>query len=195
MLSPQQKETVTSVMDLYCPILKRFFQNTAAMDISRFNELGFVPAPPVHTSRAGPAIPYLNESMKSVLADLMPSEEFYPRREEVRVRLQRLICTCDSVPPTTELVVFGSSRNNFGNDGADLDMCLHYAPGENIPTGDDRGAIPCSSTHLDFNVVNSDCLGLLIEKLGVVLAAGGMENVQVRCCFFTHIWLYLFPLT
>jgi hypothetical protein len=139
MLSPPQKETVLSVMSLYCPILRRFFDNSESMNAARLTELGFVPYPPVNTSMAGPVFEHLNASMHQVLDKLMPSRDFYVKREEARVRLQRLICSCDAVPPTTELVVFGSSRNNFGNDEADLDMCLHYAPEDPIPTGDDRG--------------------------------------------------------
>lgn len=165
MLSPPQKETVVCVMSLYCPILRRFFDNSETMHAARLAELGFVPYPLANTSVAGPAFDHLNASMHHVLGTLMPSRDFYGKREEVRVRLQRLICTCDAIPPTTELVVFGSSRNNFGNDGADLDMCLHYAPEEPIPTGDNRGEFLHSQVLFVLTRMESSCSIVCFDRI------------------------------
>lgn len=139
MLSASQQDTVCSVMTLYCPILKRFFNDSAARNAAYLRDIGFYPAPPRAVRVVSSVLGPLNNSILHALGDIMPSRDFYPRREEVRCRLQNLLCSRGVVPPTTELVVFGSSRNNFGSDRADLDMCLHYGAEEALPTGEGRG--------------------------------------------------------
>lgn len=90
-------------------------------------------------------------SIQSLVPSLFPSPSFLADREALRKRLEAIIVQglaqrtrskgdagADSkgimavvghaadplMPPGASLQMFGSSRNNFGNDSADLDMCL-----------------------------------------------------------------------
>ena len=211
MLSASQKDTVCSVMSLYCPILKRFFNDSAARNAACLRDIEFYPAPPCAVHIVSSVLGPLNNSIRHALGDIMPSRDFYRRREEVRCRLQNLICSNGVVPSTTELIVFGSSRNNFGSDSADLDMCLHYGAEGALPTGEERGG---SALHVCWKTwhrplpkhhqgnINLTCVlltiggvGLLIEKVGEVLRAGGMVDVQVRSTARIPIVLFTDPLS
>jgi len=173
MLTPAQKETVLSVMSLFCPILRRFFNHGTELEAARQMDLGFNPSPPMQTKFAARAISHLNDTIASRLREFLPSRDFYEIREAVRCRLQEILHRGGVIPRSACVEVFGSSRNNFGSDGADLDMCLQYIPGSHVPAGDDRVKV--------------------MDHLGEVLIAARMEDVEVRSTARIPIVLFKDP--
>jgi hypothetical protein len=93
------------------------------------------------------------DCIEEMLPRLMPGLDFNDKRERIRLALEQAIQSTDVVPPNTRVALYGSSRNNFGNDNADLDMCLVLPLGSDI-LSEDRPA--------------------MIEKLGTALEALGM---------------------
>jgi hypothetical protein len=162
MLSPPFRQTVTSYLNQFCQFERRFFDNLDDMYATRNLDFGFIPCPALATITTSAAARALSVVVKQRLENLMPtSMDFYFRREEVRTRLRNQLCERHVLPPTADLVVFGSSRNNFGSEGADLDMCLQYGDAATIPVGgEERGAV--------------------MEALGAALTEMGMTEVQTR---------------
>ena len=173
MLNNELRSIVHSTVGLYSPLLSRFFGNFSDLQSACIKEIGFEPAPPDPPFRAlcfsrdkqlsQKSREILNELTKAVKATaetLIPPQSFFSERQEIRLRLQSIIRSSGVVPPSCSLVLFGSSVNNFGAIGADLDMCLQYRPEDTLPVGEERGHI--------------------IERLGEVLSREGMVDVQAR---------------
>jgi terminal uridylyltransferase len=173
MLTAEQRSGVHSVIGLYCPLLSRFFKSFSDLQKACIKEIGFEPAPldPSFRSlcfqpdrelnlRSRAVLQDLTRAIATVARQLIPPPSFATEREEIRHRLQQLMRASGVVPITCSLVLFGSSKNNFGAAGADLDMCLQYQHGEVLPVGEERSRV--------------------IEALGEVMAREGMVDVQAR---------------
>jgi DNA polymerase sigma len=181
MLSQNLRQRIESIDKLYCRILNRYFKDAASITIARVEDLNFSPAPrsPLfrtiqereHVSEEGmqinPAtipgaramVQALNHSISSVLQHLYPKEDFTSQRTEARARIELILATHGVVPAGTSLLLYGSSCNNFGTDGADMDMCL---------------AFPAGYT------VEQDDKALLLERIADALEKGGMRDVRSR---------------
>lgn len=172
MLSGEQRAGVNKVLGLYSPLLGRFYRTFSELQEACSREIGIVPAPldPTfqmlcvpsnsHAKRARTVLQALSRDVMEASKYLMPPKSFDSDRERIRKRIQNYICSSGVVPPNCSVMLFGSSKNNFGAAGADLDMCLLYPKGEKVPMGEDRGPV--------------------IEKLGEVMLAHGMLEVQAR---------------
>jgi hypothetical protein len=172
-LSPQHQTTISAVIRFFCPLLERFFESQEKMDSQRLLKLKFTPATMISlSSNSSSTISFmsdfayitLNQSINEILPSLWPSDDFFINRENVRCRIQSLLLASGIIPNGTEIGIFGSSRNNFGSDGADLDMCL---------------IIPNNNNNI--NSMNLD-RAQMIEKIGEYLQSKeiGMLNVQIR---------------
>lgn len=159
LLNEQLERRVLDTLACYCPILHRFFATKGDMEAERVGDLHFKPAELTDYSSDSQFVTAFTRSIQSKLPKLLPSADFFPRRYEARQRIQRILVDTGVIPPTTELAIFGSSMNNFGSDGADLDMCLVYYPENSIPVMD-RGAV--------------------IDRLGEALEKAGMREVNAR---------------
>ena len=152
---------VLRTQELYCPLLNRYFFTPQARDECRQSEFNFIPS--LRSSRnqlqEKLSLASLEKAIHDALPSLLPSPDFHIRRENARMRVQKAICSSGAVPENTELVLYGSSRNNFGTDSADLDMCMIFPPNVNIAIID-RPA--------------------LIERLAETLGKLGMTDVSSR---------------
>ena len=91
----------------------------------------------------------------------MVSERIMQQREMVRSHLESIVQKCDSFPPGTRVMVFGSSANGFGSPSSDLDMCLQLPPNTKLPgAGDDPTG------------------GIAMGKLAQALEQSDMQNVD-----------------
>eukprot|EP01041_Mallomonas_annulata_P004985 gene4985-9961_t len=178
-LDVEHQRTVIAVMNFFCPLQNRFFESQESMDSARLSRLHFLPSPmaPIGMSCvAPPVVTALNKSISELLPKLWPSHDFSISRETTKLRIQAILQSSGILPFGTELGIFGSSRNNFGSDGADLDMCL---------------IMPTALTSLEMMDKAE-----VIEKMGEYLKArGGMENVQVRSTARIPIVLFKDPVS
>ena len=176
MLSPSFRQSVTSHLNQFCQFERRFFDNLNDMYATRSLDFGFIPCPAIATTATSAAARALSTIMKQRLENLMPSSvDFNSRREEVRARLKKQLCQRHVIPVTADLVVFGSSRNNFGSEGADLDMCLQYGDAATVPIGEERGTV--------------------MEALGAALTEMGMSEVQTRSTARIPIVIFRDPIS
>eukprot|EP00604_Paraphysomonas_vestita_P004309 CAMPEP_0174825526 /NCGR_PEP_ID=MMETSP1107-20130205/42847_1 /TAXON_ID=36770 /ORGANISM="Paraphysomonas vestita, Strain GFlagA" /LENGTH=1022 /DNA_ID=CAMNT_0016057229 /DNA_START=951 /DNA_END=4020 /DNA_ORIENTATION=- len=176
MLSPPQKQSVVSIMNLYCQFERRFFDNLNDMYLVRKMDFGFVPCPALNTNATTIAARALSNVMKQKLNSLIPSpRDFSQRREDARIRLKNQLCQRGVIPPSADLIVFGSSMNNFGSESADLDMCLYYGDIKTIPIGEQRREV--------------------MEALGVALSEIGMLQVEARSTARIPIVLFKDPVS
>jgi hypothetical protein len=91
------------------------------METARISDLGFLPSLPSLPSQNTIDINKFNMFEKhiyDVLPSLMPAVDFAAKREKIRLSLQEAVLSSGIVPPGTEVALYGSSMNNFGNDDA-----------------------------------------------------------------------------
>ena len=160
LVAEKLKHTIKALECLYCPILKRYF--ASADDISAHRTKAFEFSPSInHLSGSGymELLPALNTELRRILPNLVPSVDFALIREKTRARLELDLTSMNLIPVGTRLAIYGSSANNFGSDGADLDMCLIFPVGL-IVTQDEKGPI--------------------IDKISEVLIKMGMKDVKTR---------------
>jgi len=122
------KSEINSVKALFCPLFQRFFDNRETMVFNR-SELGFIPASIDASYRDSRSLAGLGGAIDALLPTLLPDRDFDATREQVRIRVQTILIETQVVPPGTQLAMYGSSRNNFGSNGADLDMCMVFPGG------------------------------------------------------------------
>ena len=123
-----------------------------------------------------PVAAALNTAINDLLPTLLPSADFPTVRENARVRIQTILLESGLVPAGTEIGVFGSSRNNFGSNEADLDMCL---------------ILPILGQYSEL-IDKTET----IEKIGEFLAdKGNMLDVQVRSTARIPIVLFKDPVS
>ncbi len=152
-LSPQQREYIKEAEARWCPFTEEFYASEQAKEQHYREAWGLV----FNTLPAN-AIPpsiclSLSKEMDTVLPSLYPSPAFFQKREEVRARVEAMLPLLGEAlfPPGTRLRVFGSSANNFGNDAADLDMCVTFPPETPMPAGGAGEMIEALAAHLEEN--------------------------------------------
>lgn len=176
MLTPPFKQNVVAMMNQFCQFERRFFDNLRDMYSTRSMDFGFVPCPPLQSHATSNAARSLSSAIKQRVGTLIPTSlDFYYRREEVRTRLRTQLCERSVIPSTADLVLFGSSRNNFGSDSADLDMCLQYSDASTVPIGEQRATV--------------------MEALGAALSDIGMSDVQTRSTARIPIVIFKDPIS
>jgi len=158
-LDAGQRAFLQGAEALWCPFTEEFYPSPAAKHAYYLEQwqVDFLQTPP---QTIPPSVAQaLTVEMNALLPSLYPSSAFFQTREEVRARIEALLPSLggDVFPPGTRLRVFGSSANNFGNDAADLDMCV------TSPKGGREGGI-----------------GGMIEALAALLEEEGMEEVVPR---------------
>ena len=117
-----QRREVMIAESLFCKIMNRFFSSSSNMAKGRIQELGFLPSPPSTSTQyptlSMPLCARFEAQIMTVLPSLMPSKDFDAKREAIRASLQVTVRGTGVVPPGTQVALFGSSMNNFGNNDA-----------------------------------------------------------------------------
>ena len=161
MLTESQKTYAEESLKRYSSVLHRHFPSPEEVVTGVVAEFGFRPSvkelpPPASRVRVYLA---LDKAIRELLPSLMPGQDFEHIRESARARIERTIRSCNILPEETTVALYGSSKNSFGSDTADLDMCLMLPPGRDVP--------------LD-NKPN------MIETIGDALRSVGMTDVRPR---------------
>eukprot|EP01042_Synura_sphagnicola_P000622 gene622-681_t len=175
--APQQR-ALEMILNFFCPIQRRFFESTEAMEKSLVGYLGFAPGSP----RVVANVPYaeqlkvfsaLNQSISESLPGWFPAYDFSLKREAIRLRLLHMLLENKVLPTGSELVIFGSSRNNFGMDSSDLDMCILY-PNNDLNPSRTSGGVSVQTEYSQKSAA--------IQQIGDFLREQSemFENVQVR---------------
>jgi len=161
MLTETQRTYCISVEARYCRVLHRHFKSEEKMRNEWEEVFGFLPSlreqlSAVASAEGGQGLEELSRapmtqscllskqnltlfdrSIVALLPSLLPSDDFDCKREGARLRIETAIrsgkATANILPPETTVELYGSSKNNFGSDNADLDMCLMLPPGHEIP--------------------------------------------------------------
>jgi hypothetical protein len=160
MLSEAFKEALHTKLNLYCPVLNRFFKDIQSLNSARLSELGFLP---VHANArpadsTGAKIQLLDRQLAQRAPALYPPHGFEEGREAIRSRLEKMLNDSSALPERAKLHLYGSSCNLFGVQTADVDMCLS----------------------LQSMNISADTRPAFLENLGKILAALGMSEVAVR---------------
>lgn len=164
-LTESQKVYCEESLKRYSVFLHRHFASPDDMAAGVLAELGFTPAPLVFTvpevmrEFRGIVFPAVAGAISELLPTYMPGPEFDNSREAIRARIERTLNNCGILPDGTTVVLYGSSKNNFGSNSADLDMCLMLPLGRDVPT-DDKPQV--------------------IEAIGDALRSIGMTDVRPR---------------
>lgn len=202
LLSEQLKRVCHSTQALFCPLLQRYFNSFAGMQQARSDVYGFAPAinENFFSAKSGGVaserqmimtrLQAVNEAIDQLLPSLFPSSDFMYKREQARLKLeQSLQITSNAdvvmqlpqvqqqssvIPAGAQLCMYGSSANNFGSDGADLDMCLTLPAGQQL-------------SHAEKPVV--------IERLAEALTRLGMCDIRTRATARIPIVQFVDPLT
>ena len=152
LLSEQQKMVTKAMQGLYCPHLQRYFRSLDHMQQVRKQEWGFAPAidsaQSLHDSRGGTSWILINHSIDQLLPSLLPSDSFALVRVTSVARLQRALLSERVIAPGTEVVLYGSSCNNFGSEGADMDLTLLFPKGVDVANEDKPAMIDSLSAAL-----------------------------------------------
>lgn len=183
-LDAGQRAFLLGAEALWCPFNEEFFPSPAAKHAHYLEQwqVDFIPTP---LDAIPPSvIEALTVEMNALLPALYPSATFFQTREEVRQRIEALLPSLgdEIFPPGTRLRVFGSSANNFGNDAADLDMCVTFP---NVGEGGEGGA----------RAGGAAGAGDMIEALAALLEEEGMEDVVPRPTARIPIVLFTDPKT
>jgi hypothetical protein len=191
MLTEADVRLVSGLLQNYCPLLSRFFESKSAMDQERHRSFGFVLSEISEVRDAKlqqqsvEAIRLIEKSASNILPSLLPSVDFLKRREEIRQRIQTILNQCGAIEDDVRLEIFGSSRNNFGSDGADLDMCI-----QGIEENGIRVEYPSAETIASSNAIKAGA----IEKIAMALRdIGNMHEVVARSTARIPIVLFRDP--
>ncbi|CAN0346990.1 unnamed protein product [Ascophyllum nodosum] len=126
----------------FCPFEERYYDSPQALAEHYKEDFAFTPSS-LPLEKIDPEVLHsLTEQMNALLPRILPSVDFSEERERVRARLEHVLLTHlpeTMFPRGSALRIFGSSGNGFGNDGADLNMCIEHACGESHP--EDAGAL------------------------------------------------------
>jgi terminal uridylyltransferase len=124
------KLEISLALETFCSFSSRFYESVPVLLSSQMATLGFTASPsiindvpPVQKSEFFRA---LGQSLQNVVPTLLPGPTFNDVRTQLRMKIQKAVISSQIVPPNTVLNIFGSSQNNFGSEGADIDMCLSY---------------------------------------------------------------------
>jgi hypothetical protein len=184
LLSDELRQVVSTSEGLFCPLLQRYFGSKQSVEEGRSRYLGFLPAPDdaasastSNTTSTRPdraSLSAIDKSISELLPSLMPGGDFEAKREAIRASVQAALQASGVVPTDTEVALYGSSRNNFGREDADVDMCLMLPVGHDVPS-DERPAA--------------------IERLGEALVKAGMSEVKTRATARIPIVHFIDPTT
>ena len=107
---------------LFCAITQRFYKSYSSMNAARITEFGFLPSSSssssISQSLDRTQVRIADVRTYEILPTLMPSSNMDEKRETIRAYVQEAIRKSGVVPDTTEVALYGSSINNFGNDDA-----------------------------------------------------------------------------
>jgi hypothetical protein len=183
LLSPERVKTLSMLTTVFCPLLNRFFPAPDAIQRARLLRFGHIMAPFPTTLTAqsiNVASKVLIREMEAKLATLFPSNDFWTRRDEIRMRLLSWLSRSGAISGNLTLEIFGSSKNGFGSNGADLDMCVMPAGGLNQFRSADSAA----------------AIREVIERIGAALREeAGMKDVEIRSTARIPIVLFKDPIT
>jgi hypothetical protein len=183
LLSPERVKTLSMLTTVFCPLLNRFFPSPDVIQRARLLRFGHImsPFPSILTAQSiNVASKALMREMEAKLATLFPSNDFWTQRDEVRMRLLSWLSRSGAISGTLTLEIFGSSKNGFGSNGADLDMCIMPAGGLNQFRGADSTA----------------AIREVIERIGAALREeAGMKDVEIRSTARIPIVLFRDPVT
>lgn len=168
LLSPERVHTLNMLTTVFCPLLNRFFSSPDAIQRARLLRFGHIMAP--YSTHLSPqsinaASHALMREMDAKLATLFPSNDFWTQRDEVRMRLLSWLTRSGAISGSVTLEIFGSSKNGFGSNGADLDMCI----------------MPSGGLHHFRGTDSATAIREVIERIGTVLRdEAGMKGVEIR---------------
>jgi len=124
MVPPQILAAVKKRTSLFSDVSYRMYDDQRVFEKAMVSKFSFMPARP-HEMRPQPDVmEELQAAISALLPTIMPNKEFDQERESTRARLESILRVANAIPPEATLVIFGSSRNSFGSDGADLDLSL-----------------------------------------------------------------------
>jgi uncharacterized membrane-anchored protein YjiN (DUF445 family) len=197
MIPDALKQVVLSIESLFCPLLNRYFSTMEIKNSTRHLEFGFIPSSPASSSTVSNnnnrnnnnnnnrnnndynqfdsnILLAIERSINDLLPSLLPSNDFHTKRENARMRIEQGIRSSNVVPITTQIIIYGSSRNNFGTDSSDLDMCM-VLPNDEYIKLDERIEI--------------------IEKIAASLTNIGMTDIVARTTARIPIVTFKDPIT
>lgn len=135
------KGDISAALITFCPLTFQFYESVVRLSASRRVVLGFDPAILIGSvQRRKECMENLQKSIQQLLPTLLPGPTFATARTELRMKIQQAIISSGIVPQSTVLNIFGSSQNNFGSEGADMDMCLSF-PGCHSVSKDEKARI------------------------------------------------------
>mmetsp|Transcript_30242 Transcript_30242/g.43219 ORF Transcript_30242/g.43219 Transcript_30242/m.43219 type:complete len:592 (-) Transcript_30242:83-1858(-) len=184
MLTPSFQNQLSNLNSLFCPLLQKFYRSFNHINIARKDEFGFIPAPMSAVVKGSSCDAQVAEAaIQQLVSRISPSSEAFLSKRFVACKQlqQALVLHCADatgfLPMNTELAIYGSSANNFGAEGADLDMCLILPP--------------------SYAAVEQDAekRSQIIERLGDALSKIGMLNVKTRATARIPIVEFKDPLT
>lgn len=121
LLNDHEKTQINMIKDLFCTIFHRFFNDNHTIKLrSRYSyyikELGFIPTPlyplinPIHPNiraRSPDKVQIFESSIHNILPKLLPSSDFFQKRDNVRKSLQLIIESTNILPKGTILALYG----------------------------------------------------------------------------------------
>jgi hypothetical protein len=133
LLNDQEKTQINIIKELFCTIFNRFFNDNHNIKLKNrysyyIKELGFIPTPlyplinPVHPfirARNADRVQIFETSIFNILPKLLPSTDFFQKRDNVRKSLQLIIETTSILPKGTMLALYGNFIDTF------IFKCIH----------------------------------------------------------------------
>lgn len=127
----RQNMIVEYVRDRYSVITQKFYSSHTSLQQGILSELTYVPSPniPTHNYRyvSIDQMQRLDHIItQKYFIDKMQSPQLEATKETIRADLESLLHNHGVISPSSILTIFGSSKNNFGTNESDLDMCLLF---------------------------------------------------------------------
>lgn len=150
---------INNIEAAYCPILQRYFESAKDLLAGRKSELGFLPVSPRGLVFGRHEVEAIDRTIVSILPQLFPKSDFEGNRENFRHRVEEILLGRGVIMPGSSVALYGSSKSNFGSDGADVDMCMIFPEGLPALQIEDKRLTICA--------------------VGKALEESGMINVEV----------------
>jgi terminal uridylyltransferase len=174
LVNSHNQRAIDQGLQAFCTVTFHFYESIDLMNSALKAEVGFSPAPPLPRGRTNvAAVQLINDWVQGKLATLLPPPTYLLEREEAARRIQGVL-TSSHLFSACKVRLFGSSRNGFGSEGSDLDMCLLLGDVSRLSAADQQ---------------------LRIETMGQLLGDAGMEDVQVRSTARIPLVLFRDPRT
>lgn len=166
--APRVLQEMARMTASYSTLLQRFFISPEAVERAHRNECSFYPTRYIPTSQyryvSIPHMELLQTEIINHFRSTAQTAEMAALKETVRGKIEDLLRAEFVIDHSTSLGIFGSSRNNFGSNTADLDMCLQFMN-------------PAAAA---LAVEQDGGKGALITKIGDCLGEHGYHIVQIR---------------